>query len=172
MSLQFVIDGYNIIHHPLFKSSKNSNPNPRARLIELIQAYHLAGSTNNKVIVVFDGFFSDHGSAEVFTDIRVIFSEEVSADDKIKEILESSQNSKNTVVVSDDREIIFSARSSRAKVKSVEEFLAPLAGDDCGGKDNRLAKERREQSKDLTYAQMEEINRQMRKRWINDKGNE
>jgi predicted RNA-binding protein with PIN domain len=56
---------------------------------------------------------------------EIIYSEEESADERIKRIVEESGNPRNLVVVSDDREIRFFVRSKGARVLKVEDFVNP-----------------------------------------------
>ncbi|MBM3250334.1 MAG: NYN domain-containing protein, partial [Candidatus Omnitrophica bacterium] len=56
MSLQYVIDGYNIINHPQFSRTQKSPEDPVGSLLWLIRSKRLTGSAKNKVIVVFDGY--------------------------------------------------------------------------------------------------------------------
>ncbi len=82
MSLQYLLDGYNII-----KQTPNLNrgtlENQRLALIGWISTSSPQGSAKNSVTVVFDGkeeFFGSHPSVHV----KVIFSQGQSADDLIK----------------------------------------------------------------------------------------
>ena len=59
MSLQYVIDAYNLINHPRFRVAKNA-VNIQQSLADFIRINQLTGSKNNRVILVFDGF-SAHG---------------------------------------------------------------------------------------------------------------
>lgn len=95
----------------------------RRQLIRFIEQYAPQGSLNNRVTVVFDG------NPEIFGGMtskaaKVIFSQGESADDKIKKIVAQAQNSKNIVVVSDDRGIQYAVRALGAKTRRVRMFLA------------------------------------------------
>lgn len=76
---------------------------------------------NNQVTVVFDGH-PDHFGAVSQGEIRVIFSDGCSADDKIKLMVEEDTDQKNCVVVSNDKDIFLYARSLGARIMSVEAF--------------------------------------------------
>src|SRR3989338_5877343 len=123
MSLQYIIDGYNIINHPLFiqHASKKINDS-RIALLEFIRTNRLCASPKNKITVVFDGSGLS-GQISDKTDIGIIFSRRETADERIKRIVENIGNPKNIVVVSDDKEIKFFAQSCGARVLSVEEFI-------------------------------------------------
>ena len=54
---------------------------------------------------------------------KIIFSQDETADLKIKSMVAQSSNKKNIVVVTNDRDIQYSVRALGAKVLSVQEFL-------------------------------------------------
>src|SRR3989338_7000094 len=124
MSLHYIIDGYNIINHPLFTRLLKSPLNPRATLLLLIRKKRLTGSLKNKVTVVFDGYPDANQTVLDEPDITVIFSRKVSADEKINLLIEETANRKIIIVVSNDREIQYSAKSLGAKVLGIDEFFA------------------------------------------------
>ena len=73
MSLQYVIDGYNLINHRLFIPTDKRTKDSRIALLELIRIKKLCGSPANEVIVVTvtsttaGPIFSDTISAGCFT---------------------------------------------------------------------------------------------------------
>ena len=94
----------------------------RRRLIRFIEQYTPQGSPNNRVTVVFDGDLEVFGGM-TSSSVKVLFSRGESADDKIKRIVAQAQNSKNIIVVSDDRDIQYAVRALGAKVSGVRMFL-------------------------------------------------
>ncbi|MFA5119406.1 MAG: NYN domain-containing protein [Candidatus Omnitrophota bacterium] len=159
MSLQYVIDGYNVIKHAGFVPPKKIK-DVKTALLEVIKFYHLCGSPKNGVTVVFDGFPDSYNS--VLTDpwISVIFSREESADERIKRIVSTSGNPKVIVVVSDDREIRFCIRAAGARPLGVDEFLNTP-------KKQRPAAGRLDPVKsDLSYTQMDSINKELTRIWL------
>jgi predicted RNA-binding protein with PIN domain len=166
MSLQFIIDGYNIINHPQFiPENRRAIKDPRISLLELIKYKRLCGSPKNRVSVVFDGYPKIQDSAIGDANIKVVYSGGDSADTKIKTMLENSRNIKNTVVVSDDKEIKFFAKSLGAKIKATEEFIKPKTK--SLGVDNRKKQPRDEFfDYELTYTQRSKINEELRKIWL------
>ncbi|PIP19597.1 MAG: hypothetical protein COT38_04110 [Candidatus Omnitrophica bacterium CG08_land_8_20_14_0_20_41_16] len=159
MSLQYIIDGCNITHHPKFiKNIPKKTADSRAALIEFIGTNRLCGSENNGAWVIFDGYpdasFRDPGKAN----LKVIFSKDQSADERIKKLLELFDNSKNVVVVSDDKEIIFFARACRAKAISVEEFIRDKVETKRG---NSILDETK-----VSFSAMSRINEELRKLWL------
>jgi predicted RNA-binding protein with PIN domain len=121
----------------------------------LIRSKRLTGSHKNQITVVFDGYPEQQASQETFKDIKVIFSCDLEADEKIRILVETSPQPKNIVVVSDDKQIKFGVRLLGARVLGVEEFI---------GQDR---KERSEPvDPPLNYSQMHKINQELRKLWL------
>ena len=160
MSLQYVIDGYNLINHQLFIPANKRTKDSRIALLELIRLKKLCGSPANAVIVVFDGYPDTDSLKEFDNKIDVIFARCETADERIKKIVENFANPKNIRVVSDDKEIKFSVRAMGAGVLSVEEFI---------GHDRNLRKPQDAEvlKPELTYEAMHKINQELRKIWLN-----
>jgi predicted RNA-binding protein with PIN domain len=154
MSLQFIIDGYNLIHHPLFRQTPKFTDSPASALLQFITINKLTGSPRNKITVVFDGYPPKSKSMHNDPQINLIFTAKDTADERIKKILESASNPKNIVVVSDDKEIRFFVKSSGGRVMGVDEFI-------CLSPSPKTA-----QKAELTYSQMEKINQELRKIWL------
>ena len=129
----------------------------RRGLLRWIGDSHPQGSVNNQVTVVFDGA---EGSSSLEGEIRVIFSDGCSADDKIKRMVEEMPARKNCVVVSDDKDIFLYARSLGARVMSVTAFTSKPRGfharTDGGGKYIPLSRQ-------------EKINKELRSFWLKEK---
>ena len=114
MSLHYLLDGYNILKQmPAFRDLPLEEG--RRGLLRWIDHARPQGSVNNQVTVVFDGHPDHFGSGHAQGEIRVIFSDGCSADDKIKRMVEEDADQKNCVVVSDDKDIFLYARSLGAK---------------------------------------------------------
>ncbi len=117
------------------------------------------GSVNNPVTVVFDGH-PDYFGSTPYGDIRVIFSDGCSADDKIKRMVEEDADQKNCVVVSNDKDIFLYARSLGARIMSVEAFTAKSkeshVRQDTGGKY-------------ISLSHQEKINKEFRSFWLKEK---
>jgi hypothetical protein len=133
----------------------------RCGLLRWIGDSRPQGSVNNQVTVVFDGA---EGSDSLHGEIRVIFSDGCSADDKIKRMVEEMPTKKNCVVVSDDKDIFLYARSLGTKVMSVAAFtsvrarasLSPTRGQDPG-------------EKYISLSRQEKINKELRFFWLKEK---
>ncbi len=155
MSLHYIIDGYNLIKHPSFWPAKKFR-DERLTLLELIRTEKLCGSSKNKITVVFDGYAGNFKSND--SGIEVIFSGERTADEKIKEIVQSRGNPKNIVVVSDDREIKDFAKICSAKAVGIEEFIYH--------KKKRIKVEDESLKPELTYSAMHKINQELKQIWL------
>jgi hypothetical protein len=136
------------------------------------------GSVNNQVTVVFDGTEGSdssvlmpdtHSCSQV--EIRVIFSDGCSADDKIKRMVEEMPAKKNCVVVSDDKDIFLYARSLGTRVMSVAAFTSkpgrlhppgqrPV---EAGGARQDLG------GKYIPLSRQEKINKELRSFWLKEK---
>lgn len=139
MSLQFIIDGYNLIKrtpqssrvskYPKFGDQNDSLENLRSALIRLIKAHRPCGKITNRITIVFDA--RDQSVADTYKEdqgIGIIFSK--NADDKIKRLVQESKNPKNVVVVTDDKDIQFYIKQYNAQVRSTEEFFKKFSSAD------------------------------------------
>lgn len=122
MSLQYIIDGYNVVKQVSFLSGRKLSSG-REGLVRFIERYSPQGSKRNEVTIVFDGK-AEVVSPKMKTDIRVIFSKSESADDVIKRMIEKASNPRQYVVVSDDKAVAFYCRSIGAKWLEVKDFIA------------------------------------------------
>ena len=124
MSLCYLLDGYNIIKQTSRLALKGLK-NGREGLVSLIDIYRPQGSRQNKVIIVFDGqpgMINEESSPTV----KVVFSENESADDKIRSLVAASNRKREIVVVTDDKELKFSVRALGANVLGVKDFLQKI----------------------------------------------
>lgn len=161
MPLHYIIDGYNIINHPRVTRTFKTSIDPRLYLLSFIKTKRLTGSPKNKATLVFDGYPASYSSDYNDAEINIIFARKISADEKIKMLVEESGNRKNIVVVSDDKDIKFFAKSSGAKPMGVEEFIG------CKKQDNS-EKERDLVKPKLNYSQVEQINQELKALWLKD----
>lgn len=164
MSLQYILDGYNIIKQiPPLKLKRLREG--RESLVSLIEIYRPQGSIKNSVTIVFDGQSGIIGYPNP-SSVRVLFSSDESADDKIKRLVSESNRKKETIVVTDDRELQFSIRLSGAKILSVSDFLAQAKGPGgerpVGKNQKPKAQEEKSISKTLEY----KITSEFEKIWL------
>jgi hypothetical protein len=154
MSLHYILDGYNIMRHPAYRPRGRAH-DPKYGLIAYVRDEGLCGSAKNTASFVFDGWPS--GFEYDDRRFRAFFSGDLKADDRIKRLVESA-DVKNTIVVSDDREIFEFAKMHGARAVRVEDFLCPrrAAGpvsDDTG-------------KPELSYDKMRRINDELRDKWL------
>lgn len=123
--MKIIIDGYNLINEePHLKDSLTvSLEIARNHLLTLLQNKYI--EKNIEIIVVFDGcddvWYKNNQS---FYNIKVVFSRDSkSADELIREMVESEKNPKNlTVVSSDNQHIGRYSKSFGVKIISSREF--------------------------------------------------
>ncbi len=165
MSLHFLLDGYNILKQmaPLRDLPLEDG---RRGLLTWIADSRPQGSVNNQVTVVFDGHPDHFGGMSSQGEIRVIFSDGCSADDKIKRMVEEDLTRKNCVVVSDDKDIFLYARSLGARVMSVAAFTSIRAA----GRDNvRATRRLAPTEKYISLSRQEKINKELKDIWLKEK---
>lgn len=162
MSLQYVIDAYNIINSPSFAPVYHQKlKNPPKTLLEFIIQNRLQGSPRNKVILVFDGYPCAQDCRFSAANCEVIFSGAETADEKIKKIIGNSDTPKNIVLITDDKEVIFFAKSCGSRVLSTEEF--------CGSKEKTKKARRAEKElakPELNFTQIDRINKELKELWL------
>lgn len=164
MSLHFILDGYNVIKNSeIFFPHKLKDQ--RSALIKFIQEKRPCGSINNRITIVFDAKkaksdFLEQKTLNKKSNIEIIFSNNESADEKIKNMVDKSHNPKKIVVVSDDRDIQFFIRACGARSMSSEEFV------------NKANPERKAiktpPAMELNHSQAAKINQELKKIWLKD----
>jgi len=161
MSLQYIIDAYNLINHPAFRRSAKPALNIQQALANFIRLNKLTGSKNNSLVLVFDGYPPHLEDIPRENGLICMFSRTKEADELIKKIVEDSVSPKNIVVVSDDKEVQLSSRFLHAQVCSVEKFI-------CGKKDTQSQALIKEVGLDfkLSYAKIQKINAELKKKWL------
>ncbi|MDP8212466.1 MAG: NYN domain-containing protein [Candidatus Zapsychrus exili] len=162
MSLQFLLDGYNITNQMHF-SAKDSLEDQRNNLVNFIRTKRPCGSTRNNVTIIFDGKSGISSRRE--TDIQVVFPSSISADDKIKKIVEESSLKKNIVVVTDDRDIQHYVSALGAKVMKVSEFLR---SNKSLSKDRGKVQNNKEKSKNISKEVEFKINSELERIWLDE----
>ena len=129
MSLQYIIDAYNLINHPAFKPVSKRVLNIQHALADFIRLNRLTGSKNNNLVLVFDGYPPPAEDIPRQNGLLCMFSRTQEADALIKKIVQDSASPKNIVVVSDDKEVQLTSRFLHAQICNVEKFI-------CGKKNS------------------------------------
>ena len=159
--LHYILDGYNIIHQ-IPQLTKGKLEDQRKNLISYIENKSPQGSSKNMVTVVFDG------RADIYSDqkpssVNVIFSRDGSADDEIRKMVDNSKIKKNTVVVTNDRDIQYAVRASGASAMSVQHFFRlEKAQEDAQSNKGRSKPASKNISNTLEFS----INQEMKKIWL------
>jgi len=161
MSLQYIIDAYNLTNHPAFKPVSKSALNIQHALADFIKLNKLTGSRNNSLVLVFDGYPPPQEDIPRQDGLLCMFSRAQEADALIKKIVQESVSPKNIVVVSDDKEVRLTSRFFHAQICDIEEFI-------CGKQGNKSKALVWPETVDfkLGYAKMEKINAELRKKWL------
>jgi len=161
MSLQYIIDAYNLTNHPAFKPVSKTSLNIQHALADFIRFNKLTGSKNNQVLLVFDGYPPPREDIPSQAGLSCLFSGAKEADKLIREIIEESSSPKNIVVVSDDKEVQLISRFLHAQISNVRDFI-------CGRRDDRLGINKKLAAVDfkLSYSKMQKINEELKKKWL------
>jgi len=149
----YLIDGFNLFHKIRVLEDSTT---PRSDLVQYIRRNNLTGSKNNRVTIVFDGF--ETAELSVDPDYHIVFSDNRTADDVIKEIIRGATHKRDVVVVSDDNEIRDAARQEGAQVWHTHEFLADR-------KSNRSSSREKDDDRNLSPSQMMDITDEFKKIW-------
>ena len=161
MSLQYIIDSYNMINHPQFRSKAKPSKSIQQALHDFIRFNKLTGSVKNTVVLVFDGYPASNSEICEEEGYTWIFSRKIQADEEIKKIVEQSAQPRNIIVVTDDRQVQLTALVFHANICTVNEFI-------CGKRNNKLkvfTKEDPDNIK-LSYSARQKINAEFKKRWL------
>ncbi|MBI4651583.1 NYN domain-containing protein [Candidatus Desantisbacteria bacterium] len=125
--MKFIIDGYNLIRTlPRYTHSRFADE--KRAVVRLIKIHPLMKKQSHETIIVFDGYADDEN---IINDknIKIIFSDDDSADETIKNIVENSKKPEEIYVVTDDREIRDFIRIMGAKNITIKEFAAAIKQD-------------------------------------------
>ena len=120
--MKFILDGYNVIGK--MEDMSLSSANKESTFIDWLRHRIKKGM---HVMVIFDGQneFITFPTKEKLPGITVIHtSVDQTADDYIKENIFTKSQSKNAVVVTSDRDILYHAKQAKVKGMSSEDFLA------------------------------------------------
>ena len=170
MSLHYLLDGYNITHQ-VAALAKGELQEQRSLLVRFLDVHRPQGSIKNQVTIFFDGkkgvTSPSHSSC-----VNIIFSQGETADQAIKKFVAQSNQKKNIVVITNDRDIQFAARAQGAQVKSVREFFKE--GDFPSVKIRRDKGRPREAELTKTISKSLEfkINTEFKRIWLERKENE
>ena len=116
---KYIIDGNNLIGkiRSLGNLQKKDKQASREKLAHLVERYF----SNKKVEVIlnFDGFANQKISV---SKIKLVYSDKISADEKIKKQIEAESNKRNVVVISSDNNVREFAQVCGCEIISSEDF--------------------------------------------------
>jgi predicted RNA-binding protein with PIN domain len=158
MALHYIVDGYNVIKKTAFLDHKKLQ-DARDAFLSFVYKYRPHGSYNNKITIIFDGKEGVFNFKHNY-DFCVFFSKNESADSCIKSIVTKSSDSKNIIVVSDDKDIIFSCRAQGAKILAVDEFINKAY------KKLKSSKSNDAEFTELSQMECEKINEELGRIWL------
>ncbi|MCL5408619.1 MAG: NYN domain-containing protein [Candidatus Omnitrophica bacterium] len=117
--MKYILDGYNIIRSSYLKQAERySSETGQIKLLSFVQGY----KRNHPAlyfIIVFDGV----GNLTDASGIKIIYSGDISADEKIIDIISKNDKKEEYIVVSDDRQIQEGAKIFGCKYIGVQDFM-------------------------------------------------
>jgi predicted RNA-binding protein with PIN domain len=118
--INYIIDGNNVIgKNPfLMKLQKKDKQSAREKLVLKLDRYFL--NKKSKATLHFDGYANENIH---LSKIKIIYSENKTADEKIKFQIEHSNSTRNTIVVTSDNNLAKYAKVCSCKVIPSEEFI-------------------------------------------------
>ena len=137
----YIIDGNNLIGKisSFQKLQKKDKQRSREKLAFLIDNYF--HNKNAKVTIHFDGY---EQQPIKLVNCKINYSQNRTADEKIKQQIESSSNSKNLIVITSDNNLLEFARVCSCSVQKSENFTKQLQekeSDEEGEKIKKMSKD-------------------------------
>lgn len=162
MSLIYLVDGYNVLKRSR-RFERESLKSSRDAFLSYLDGQGIKGSFRNRLVVIFDGKpdvwgFCPQGNCEV------IFTQGETADEKIKEMT-AGLDPKNTIVVTDDRDLGLSVRTLGAKVLGSAEFMNKAQDK----KEARRPRNAEPLKTALNIVQREKITQELKTIWLKKK---
>lgn len=117
--LHHIIDGNNVIGKISSLKILQSKDKQLSREKLALMMERFFSKRNAKVSLHFDGY---PGKEIKILNIKIIYSENITADEMIKKEIEKSKNPKNLVVITSDSNLKDFARKCSCKIISSEEF--------------------------------------------------
>lgn len=126
--LHYIIDGYNLIHAipPLKKTLSHNGETARELLIHSVS--QMTHRKNFRCTIVFDGVaLQNTNKQSSHAPVHVLFSSPLSADAKIKHMIEHSKHRALLVIVSSDRDILTYAKTFSSQTHTSNHFANMLS---------------------------------------------
>lgn len=121
--INYIIDGNNLIGKikSLMDLQRKDKQASREKLAFMLDRYFIG--KKNQIMLHFDGHPNDKINT---TSLKIVYSENLTADEKIKKQIGNSSSRKNIVVVTSDMNLADYARVCSCKVISSDEFAVML----------------------------------------------
>ncbi len=131
----YIIDGNNLIGKikSLHRLQKKDKQHSRTKLAFLIDNYFQA--KNAKVTIHFDGY---EQQPIKLNNCKITYSQNWIADEKIKQQIESSSNTKNIIVITSDNNLREFARVCSCSLQISEEFADKLQVNNIDDEDEKI----------------------------------
>lgn len=126
-----LIDGYNVIHAipSLKKTMLHDAQSARELLIHATAQLTL--KKNFRSTIIFDGMEpSTPAKRSMHAPVHVIYSSPLSADAKIRHMIEHSKNRASLIIISSDREIVSYAKNYSCQTHTAKYFANLISGTD------------------------------------------
>ena len=123
---KYIIDGNNLIGkiQSLANLQKKDKQASREKLAHLVDRYFI--NKKIEVILNFDGFANQKINP---SKIKLVYSDKISADEKIKKQIEAEKNKRNIVVISSDNNVREFAKVCGCEVILAEDFRKEITED-------------------------------------------
>ncbi len=121
--INYIIDGNNLIGKNTFlmRLQKKDKQSSREKLVLMLDRFFY--NRKNSVTLHLDGFPGERINS---SKVKIVYSQNLTADERIKKQIENSASRKNTFVVTSDNNLAEFARVCSCKVISSEEFLSMI----------------------------------------------
>ena len=153
--MKYIIDGYNVVHKIAQLKGKELR-SQREGLIAILELAQCSNKRLRNLTLVFDAKCVVV-APKINSTVNVVFSGGISADKKIRRMVESSTYARDISVVSDDRQVRSEINALGAKKLSVESFLKLISSSTAKG---------RNQAFKLGREQEDMINKELEKVWL------
>lgn len=123
--MHYLVDAYNL----LFRSLKKRGPLEKIRQKLILEVNEIVSQLNLQVTLVFDGADEHlpHFSRGHFDTLQIVYtSKNKTADEYISEEVGLSKTPTSITVVTNDRELAHRCKMYRAKIQTIDQFLAFL----------------------------------------------
>jgi predicted RNA-binding protein with PIN domain len=133
--LNYIIDGNNLIGKiPSLKNLQNKDKQAsRAKLVYMLDRFFITKKA--KVTLHLDGYQNGKLNS---SKMKIIYSEKLTADEKIKKQISQSNSPRNIIVITSDSNLAQFAKVCSANVIKSEEFGVKIINNDSAGNEQNI----------------------------------